>query len=106
MIGFMNRLLTRSAPVVAEARQSDAAAFAAVHADSFRRGWSEQEFHRPTADAAMRGICWIRISGGWPAWAPAPCFSKWVKQMPPLAVFIAARDSARSAAVKAIMTAA
>jgi [ribosomal protein S18]-alanine N-acetyltransferase len=50
MMGFMNRLLTRSAPVVAEARQADAAAFAAVHAQSFQRGWSEPEFQRLLAD--------------------------------------------------------
>jgi ribosomal-protein-alanine N-acetyltransferase len=46
MMGFVNRLLTRSAPVVADARPADAAAFAAMHAQSFRRGWSEQEFQR------------------------------------------------------------
>jgi ribosomal-protein-alanine N-acetyltransferase len=50
MMGFMNRLLTRSAPVVAEARPADAAVFAALHAQSFRRGWSEQEFQRLLAD--------------------------------------------------------
>jgi hypothetical protein len=50
MMGFMNRLLTRSAPVVAEARQADAGAFAALHAQSFQRGWSEQEFQRLFAD--------------------------------------------------------
>jgi ribosomal-protein-alanine N-acetyltransferase len=46
MMGFVNRLLTRSAPVVADARPADAAAFAVMHAQSFRRGWSEQEFQR------------------------------------------------------------
>jgi len=50
MMGFMTRLLTRPAPVVAEARQADAAPFAAVHAQSFRRGWSEQEFQRLLVD--------------------------------------------------------
>src|SRR3984957_3288754 len=50
MMGFMNRLLARSAPVVAEARPADAAVFAALHAQSFRRGWSEQEFQRLLAD--------------------------------------------------------
>ncbi|HEY1747580.1 MAG TPA: ribosomal protein S18-alanine N-acetyltransferase [Xanthobacteraceae bacterium] len=45
-MGFVNRLLTRSAPVVADARPADAAAFAVMHAQSFRRGWSEQEFQR------------------------------------------------------------
>jgi [ribosomal protein S18]-alanine N-acetyltransferase len=50
MMGFVNRLLTRSAPVVADARPADAAAFAALHAQSFRRGWSEQEFQRLLAE--------------------------------------------------------
>jgi [ribosomal protein S18]-alanine N-acetyltransferase len=50
MMGIMNRLLTRSAPAIAEARQADAATFAAVHAQSFQRGWSEQEFQRLLAD--------------------------------------------------------
>jgi len=50
MMGFMNRLLARAGPVMAEARQADAAVFAAIHAQSFQRGWSEQEFQRLLAD--------------------------------------------------------
>jgi [ribosomal protein S18]-alanine N-acetyltransferase len=50
MMGFVNRLLTRSAPVVADARPADAAAFAVLHAQSFQRGWSEQEFQRLLAE--------------------------------------------------------
>jgi [ribosomal protein S18]-alanine N-acetyltransferase len=50
MMGFVNRLLARAAPVVTEARQADARNLAAVHAQSFRRGWSEQEFQRLLAD--------------------------------------------------------
>jgi ribosomal-protein-alanine N-acetyltransferase len=50
MMGFVNRLLTRAAPVVAEARPADAATFAVLHAQSFRRGWGEQEFQRLLAE--------------------------------------------------------
>jgi [ribosomal protein S18]-alanine N-acetyltransferase len=50
MMGFVNRLLTRSAPVVTDARPADAAIFAVLHAQSFRRGWSEQEFQRLLAE--------------------------------------------------------
>jgi [ribosomal protein S18]-alanine N-acetyltransferase len=46
MMNFVTRLLGRPAPVVSEARNSDVAAIAAVHAASFQRGWSEDEFHR------------------------------------------------------------
>jgi len=53
MMGFVNRLLTRAAPAIADARPADAAAFAAMHAQSFRRGWSEQEFQRLLADRTV-----------------------------------------------------
>lgn len=43
MIGFIGTLFTRSEPAVSEATPRDAAAIAALHAASFRRGWSEQE---------------------------------------------------------------
>jgi len=46
MIGFMTRLLTRSEPAISEATKADIGALAAVHAASFRRGWSEDEFQR------------------------------------------------------------
>jgi len=50
MIGFVTRLLTRSEPVISEARKTDIGALAAVHGASFRRGWSEDEFQRLLAD--------------------------------------------------------
>ena len=50
MIGFVTRLLTRSEPVISEARKTDVRALAAVHAASFRRGWSEDEFQRLLSD--------------------------------------------------------
>jgi ribosomal-protein-alanine N-acetyltransferase len=50
MMGLVNRLLTRSAPVIAEAGPADAVAFSALHGQSFRRGWSEQEFVRLLGD--------------------------------------------------------
>ncbi len=46
MIGFIARLLGRAEPVLSEAGPRDAASFAAVHAASFRRGWSEDELER------------------------------------------------------------
>ncbi len=53
MMNFVTRLLTGGGPVIAEARGSDAAAIAAIHAASFRRGWSEDEFRRLLADRAV-----------------------------------------------------
>ena len=61
MMGFVNRLLTRAAPVIADARQADAAAFSALHAQSFRRGWSEPEFQQLLAD---RNVIAHRASSG------------------------------------------
>ena len=46
MIGFLAKLLLRSAPAFAEARPSDASAIAAIHCVSFQRGWGEDEIHR------------------------------------------------------------
>jgi len=43
MIKLIARLLARGEPVLSEASPRDAAAIAALHAASFRRGWSEQE---------------------------------------------------------------
>jgi ribosomal-protein-alanine N-acetyltransferase len=39
----MGRLFSRGAPVVGDATPNDAAAIAALHRESFRRGWSEDE---------------------------------------------------------------
>jgi ribosomal-protein-alanine N-acetyltransferase len=46
MIGFFSRLLSRGTPAFADARPSDAATIAAIHAVSFQRGWGEDEVHR------------------------------------------------------------
>jgi ribosomal-protein-alanine N-acetyltransferase len=43
MMGLLSKLFARGEPVLSEAASRDAAAIAALHAASFRRGWSEQE---------------------------------------------------------------
>jgi ribosomal-protein-alanine N-acetyltransferase len=43
MIGFISSLFARGEPMLSDAKPRDAAAIAALHAASFRRGWSEQE---------------------------------------------------------------
>jgi len=43
MIGFFTSLFGRAEPSLSEASSRDAAAIAALHGASFRRGWSEQE---------------------------------------------------------------
>jgi ribosomal-protein-alanine N-acetyltransferase len=43
MMGLFSNLFARGEPVLSEAASRDAAAIAALHAASFRRGWSEQE---------------------------------------------------------------
>jgi len=53
MISFVANLFTRAEPTFSEARPSDAAPLAALHATSFHRGWSEDEFERLLLD---RGV--------------------------------------------------
>ncbi|HEY2758868.1 MAG TPA: GNAT family N-acetyltransferase [Pseudolabrys sp.] len=53
MIGFLNTLFTRGEPAVSEATARDASAIAALHAASFRRGWSEQEVETLLLDRAV-----------------------------------------------------
>lgn len=43
MIQFLSRLFSKAEPVLSDAQARDAAAIAALHAASFRRGWSDQE---------------------------------------------------------------
>jgi ribosomal-protein-alanine N-acetyltransferase len=50
MIGFLRRLFARAEPTIIEARPADAASFSGLHAISFRRGWTEEEFDRLLAD--------------------------------------------------------
>lgn len=53
MIGYIARLFSRGAPVLAEAQPRDSAAIAALHAASFRRGWSEEEVESLLIDRAV-----------------------------------------------------
>jgi len=46
MIRLISRLFSRKRPTIAEARPGDAAAIAALHGVSFRRGWGEDEILR------------------------------------------------------------
>ena len=50
MSGFLARLFGRAEPALGDARPADAAAFAALHAASFRRGWSDDEMERLLLD--------------------------------------------------------
>ncbi|HEX5508029.1 MAG TPA: ribosomal protein S18-alanine N-acetyltransferase [Pseudolabrys sp.] len=43
MISFVRKLFTGAKPALSEAGPHDAAAIAALHANSFHRGWSEEE---------------------------------------------------------------
>jgi ribosomal-protein-alanine N-acetyltransferase len=45
-MNIIARLLTRREPALVETRPSDAGSLARLHAASFHRGWSEDEFHR------------------------------------------------------------
>jgi [ribosomal protein S18]-alanine N-acetyltransferase len=57
MMGLVARLIGRTKPSISEARERDAAAIAALHAASFRRGWGEEECHRLLADRNVVGHC-------------------------------------------------
>jgi ribosomal-protein-alanine N-acetyltransferase len=50
MKALLKRLFGRAAPALAPAYPRDAAALAALHAASFNRGWSEQEFEQLLTD--------------------------------------------------------
>jgi [ribosomal protein S18]-alanine N-acetyltransferase len=66
MMNILTRLFARSEPVLSEARPRDALAMAALHAASFRRGWSDSEFEQLLSDrAAMahRAILGRRLVG-------------------------------------------
>jgi len=71
MIGIITRLFAREA-AVSQAGPADARALAALHASSFHRGWSEDEFerllsdrhvvaHRATGGSALAGFILSRI---------------------------------------------
>jgi ribosomal-protein-alanine N-acetyltransferase len=50
MIRFLSRLFGRKKPTITDARPTEAAAIAALHAVSFRRGWGEDEILRLLLD--------------------------------------------------------
>ena len=53
MIDFITNLLARAEPRISEASVRDAPDMAALHATSFHRGWSEDEFERLLIDRAV-----------------------------------------------------
>lgn len=53
MIGLLRRLFSGGEPVLSDAQLRDAAAIAALHSASFRRGWSEQEVEGLLLDRAV-----------------------------------------------------
>jgi [ribosomal protein S18]-alanine N-acetyltransferase len=53
MIELLSRLFSRPEPVLSEAQPRDATAMAALHATSFRRGWSDDEFRSMLGDNAV-----------------------------------------------------
>jgi len=66
MMGLFANLFARAEPVLSEASSRDAAAIAALHAASFRRGWSEQEVEAVMTDRhvfAHRAMLGARIGG-------------------------------------------
>jgi ribosomal-protein-alanine N-acetyltransferase len=53
MSGFLARLFSSGEPVLSEASVRDAPDIAALHAQSFQRGWSEDECERLLGDPAV-----------------------------------------------------
>ncbi len=75
MSGLLARLFGRGESALSEANARDAAAFAALHAVSFRHGWSDGEFerlllernvvaHRASAGRALHGFILSRLAAG------------------------------------------
>ncbi|MEX0591295.1 MAG: ribosomal-protein-alanine acetyltransferase, partial [Xanthobacteraceae bacterium] len=62
MIDLITNLFRRPEPALLDARASDAAALAGVHARAFRHGWSEAEFERLLADRNV--LCHLARSNG------------------------------------------
>ena len=61
MMRLLSRLFGRKRPTIAEARPADAAAIAALHGVSFRRGWGEDEILRLLVD---RNVVTQRMTAG------------------------------------------
>jgi ribosomal-protein-alanine N-acetyltransferase len=55
MIDLVSRLFARGEPILSETRPADAGAIARLHAESFSRGWSEDEVERLLLDPAVAG---------------------------------------------------
>jgi ribosomal-protein-alanine N-acetyltransferase len=53
MMNIVSRLLPGAQPTFSTARPRDAAAIAALHGASFRRGWGEDEVHRLLLDRTV-----------------------------------------------------
>jgi ribosomal-protein-alanine N-acetyltransferase len=65
-MGLFANLFARAEPTLSEASSRDAAAIAALHAASFRRGWSEQEVEGLLTDRhviAHRAMAGTRTTG-------------------------------------------
>jgi ribosomal-protein-alanine N-acetyltransferase len=65
-MAWLSRLFARGDPVLSEATSRDAAAIAALHAASFRRGWSEQEVEGLLTDrcvVAHRAMTGSKLAG-------------------------------------------
>lgn len=66
MMGLFSRLFARGEPALSEASPRDAAPIAALHAASFRRGWSEPEVEALLSDrhvVAHRAIVGGKFAG-------------------------------------------
>ncbi len=66
MMNFVARLFARGKPALSEARPADAAAIAAVHGASFKRGWGEDEIYRLLIEnnvVAHRAMSGARLIG-------------------------------------------
>jgi ribosomal-protein-alanine N-acetyltransferase len=66
MRGWFARLFAAGSPVLGEAGPADALACSALHAASFRRGWSEDEMERLLLDLSViahRGLIRGRLAG-------------------------------------------
>jgi len=61
MMAWFAGLFARAAPALSTATPRDAASLAALHAASFNRGWSEQEFEQLLTD---RGVIAERATSG------------------------------------------
>jgi len=75
MMQLLARLFGRGEPTLSEATARDAAAIAALHGASFRRGWSEVEIeqllserntitHRATVGRSLHGFILSRLASG------------------------------------------